>query len=124
MNASGHECGFTLVETLVALAILAAVLVATYSSLSNSFVISYRLSERLEVANAVESQINSLRYDSLLIEKAIEGQTTAFRWKLLVTPTGDTQRARSGMFRIIARITPKGNEHTEQIILDTVLLSH
>jgi prepilin-type N-terminal cleavage/methylation domain-containing protein len=122
VNRSAGTSGFTLIETLVALAILSGVLIATYAALSNALVVAARVADRSEAVAQLERQVALLQRRTLGAALSIEGETPAYRWRLSARPIP----AGSGSVVIPVRITGvirrKVATRSDEIAFETIVL--
>lgn len=115
------ESGFTLVETLVAIAMLSGVLVATYAALSQALRTAVRLGERNTAVASVMQQAAALRMRPVRLMHDLRGETPAYRWQLTIAALPGT-RTSVAPYRLLGIITRKGSSGAGEVVLDTIIL--
>lgn len=125
MSRHHRQGGFTLVETLVALAMLSGVLVATYAALSQALATAVRLHQRAAAVAAVEQQAAALRLRPAGSMPELRGETPAYRWRLSAAALPGAPaaaRAAAVPYRLLGVVIRKAGAGHGEVVLDTIIL--
>jgi prepilin-type N-terminal cleavage/methylation domain-containing protein len=114
------ERGFTIAETLVALAILAVTLVALYEAMGTGFRTFDRAAEVEEAVLAAQSQIDRVvALRRLPVERQGTVDGTAFAWRLSVL---SRQKVAGAVESVVMRLAVAWPGNTQGVAIDRLVL--